>query len=129
MCLRLVCACAKHANETRGVVQDLVKNYAITESQCKPSLESENPNAVLRLFDRALCAANMRIMMSASGATPAPAAQAVAPSTSHMDTEVPVVPVAASARTSQKRKIDDVDTDNSPEAILSRAMANTFEVY
>ena len=75
----------------------------------------------------------MRIMMSGAGAAPTPVAPAAkAVSAAPMDVETPAVPIAASARTSQKRKIEDVDSeplDNSPEAILSRAMANTFEVY
>jgi len=101
---------------------ELTDNYHISEAHCAPLLESSDPNDMRRVVDRVLCAANMKMMMSKSTIVSEPIAASrkrkaevhVEPVPEHVFA-VPAVPIAR------------VQMDTSPEAILARAMADSFE--
>ena len=77
---------------------------------------------MLRVVDRVLCAANMKIMMSRQNTISAESVHEA------------VEPIAASIN-SRKRKAEpevaqpiiSTPLDNSPEALLARAMSDTFD--
>ena len=116
--------------------EDLITNYHISPEHCKPLLESNDPNQMLRVVDRVLCAANARMMMAyeqslTNNSTTSkkrkaePTPEFKVPETpARKATDAPMV--AASKKAAAPAK-SPVVTTSTPSEILARAMADTFE--
>lgn len=102
---------------------ELTNNYHISEAHCTPLLESSDPNDMRRVVDRVLCAANMKMMMGKNMTASAP----VAASRKRKAEPEPVQAVSQPVSVSPVVAAKAAPMDTSPEAILARAMADTFE--
>ena len=127
--------------------QELISNYHITAEHCAPLLESNDPNDVRRVVDRVLLAANAKMMMASQNANSISSSSSSAnddvilnkkrkPESQQPDTNFKVpqtahitggTPMVAASKKKVVTKQSDIVTTSSPEDILRRALADTFE--
>jgi len=111
---------------------DMITNYHLSEPYCAPLLESQDPNEVRRCVDRLLLAANAKLMMRSHEIT-SKKRKTIQEEEADTLFKTPITPqkqapmVAASKKKVVAASVAEVVSTLSPEEILARAMANSFE--